>query len=97
MSVSREAHSEDVNAHEELFDKFYDRLPKEFGHERALLKYRVWRSPELWELAPETVVGGGTRMETAQRKTRPVSLTFRLRRAAAVSATDRHLQHIGGR
>ena len=53
MSVSREAHGEDVNAHEEHFDKFYDRLPKEFGHERALLKYRVWRSPELWELAPE--------------------------------------------
>jgi phosphoenolpyruvate carboxykinase (GTP) len=53
MSVSREAQSEDVNAHEEYFDKFYDRLPKEFGHERALLKYRVWRSPELWELAPE--------------------------------------------
>jgi phosphoenolpyruvate carboxykinase (GTP) len=53
MSVSREAQSEDVNAHEDHFDKFYDRLPKEFGHERALLKYRVWRSPELWELAPE--------------------------------------------
>ena len=53
MSVNREAHGEDVNAHEEHFDKFYDRLPKEFGHERALLKYRVWRSPELWELAPE--------------------------------------------
>jgi phosphoenolpyruvate carboxykinase (GTP) len=53
MSVSREAHGEDANAHEEHFDKFYDRLPKEFGHERALLKYRVWRSPDLWELAPE--------------------------------------------
>ena len=53
MSVNREAQGEDVKAHEEHFDKFYDRLPKEFGHERALLKYRVWRSPELWELAPE--------------------------------------------
>jgi phosphoenolpyruvate carboxykinase (GTP) len=53
MSVSREAQSEDVNAHEDHFDRFYDRLPKEFGHERALLKYRVWRSPELWGLAPE--------------------------------------------
>ena len=45
--------SEDVSAHEEHFDRFYDRLPKEFVHERALLKYRVWRSPEVWELAPE--------------------------------------------
>jgi len=53
MSVNRKAHAEDVNAHEEYFDRFYDRLPKEFIHERALLKYRVWRSPELWELAPE--------------------------------------------
>jgi len=53
MSVSREAQSEDVSAHEEHLDKFYDRLPKEFGHERALLKYRVWRSSEMWELAPE--------------------------------------------
>jgi phosphoenolpyruvate carboxykinase (GTP) len=53
MSVNREAQGEDVKTHEEHFDKFYDRLPKEFGHERALLKYRVWRSPELWELAPE--------------------------------------------
>src|SRR5215207_9020622 len=53
MSVNREAQGEDVKDHEEHFDKFYDRLPKEFGHERALLKYRVWRSPDLWELAPE--------------------------------------------
>src|SRR5215213_2092531 len=45
MSVNRKAHGEDVNAHEEYFDRFYDRLPKEFIHERALLKYRVWRSP----------------------------------------------------
>jgi phosphoenolpyruvate carboxykinase (GTP) len=53
MSVTREAHAQDVLAHEEHFDKFYDRLPKEFLHERALLKYRVWRSPDVWELAPE--------------------------------------------
>jgi len=53
MSVNREAHAQDVLAHEEHFDKFYDRLPKEFLHERALLKYRVWRSPDVWELAPE--------------------------------------------
>jgi len=53
MAVNRDAVSEDTRAHEEHFDRFYDRLPKEFVHERALLKYRVWRSPEVWELAPE--------------------------------------------
>jgi phosphoenolpyruvate carboxykinase (GTP) len=53
MTVNRDAVSEDTRAHEEHFDRFYDRLPKEFVHERALLKYRVWRSPEVWELAPE--------------------------------------------
>ncbi len=53
MTVNRDAVSEDTRAHEEHFDCFYDRLPKEFVHERALLKYRVWRSPEVWELAPE--------------------------------------------
>jgi phosphoenolpyruvate carboxykinase (GTP) len=53
MTVNRDAVSEDTRAHEEHFDRFYDRLPKEFVHERALLKYRVWRSPENWELAPE--------------------------------------------
>jgi phosphoenolpyruvate carboxykinase (GTP) len=53
MTVNRDAVSEDTRQHEEHFDRFYDRLPKEFVHERALLKYRVWRSPEVWELAPE--------------------------------------------
>ena len=53
MTVNRDAHAADMHAHEEHFDRFYDRLPKEFGHERALLKYRVWRSPENWGLAPE--------------------------------------------
>jgi phosphoenolpyruvate carboxykinase (GTP) len=53
MTVNRDTHAADMHAHEEHFDRFYDRLPKEFGHERALLKYRVWRSPENWGLAPE--------------------------------------------
>ena len=53
MTVNRDAGSEDARAHEELFDRFFDRLPKEFVYERALLKYRVWRSPEVWGLAPE--------------------------------------------
>jgi phosphoenolpyruvate carboxykinase (GTP) len=53
MSVDRDAHTRDLQEHEVHFDRFYDRLPKEFVHERALLKYRVWRSPDVWALAPE--------------------------------------------
>jgi phosphoenolpyruvate carboxykinase (GTP) len=53
MAVNRDVQSADLLEHEALFDRFYDRLPKEFEHERALLKYRVWRSPDVWELAPE--------------------------------------------
>ena len=49
--MSREAAAAEVNAHEELFDKFFDRLPKEFIFERELLRSRLWRSPERWELA----------------------------------------------
>jgi phosphoenolpyruvate carboxykinase (GTP) len=53
MSVSREAGVAEAQAHEELFDRFLDRLPKEFIFERELLKSRLWRSPERWALEPE--------------------------------------------
>jgi phosphoenolpyruvate carboxykinase (GTP) len=42
-----------VRAHEELFDRFFDRLPKEFIFERESLRSRLWRSPDRWELARE--------------------------------------------
>jgi phosphoenolpyruvate carboxykinase (GTP) len=51
MSVSRDAAAAEVRQHEELFDLFLDRLPKEFVFERELLKSRLWRSPPHWELA----------------------------------------------
>ena len=51
MSVDREAAAEEARSHEELFDKFFDRLPKEFIYLRELFKSRVWRSPQMWELA----------------------------------------------
>jgi phosphoenolpyruvate carboxykinase (GTP) len=51
MSVDRKAAAIEARSHEELFDKFFDRLPKEFVHERELFKSRIWRSPEMWELA----------------------------------------------
>jgi phosphoenolpyruvate carboxykinase (GTP) len=53
MSIDRDAAAGEVRQHEELFDKFLDRLPKEFILERELLRLRLWRSPERWELAHE--------------------------------------------
>jgi phosphoenolpyruvate carboxykinase (GTP) len=53
MEVDREAWKRETLAHEELFLKLLDRLPKEFHHERELLTSRLWRSPEHWQLASE--------------------------------------------
>jgi phosphoenolpyruvate carboxykinase (GTP) len=53
MSVDRDAGASEVRQHEEFFDKFLNRLPKEFLFERELLRSRLWRSPEKWELAHE--------------------------------------------
>jgi phosphoenolpyruvate carboxykinase (GTP) len=51
MAISRSAAASEVRSHEELFDLFLDRLPKEFVFERELLKSRLWRGPPEWELA----------------------------------------------
>ena len=53
MTVGREAGTAEAHSHEELFDRFRDRLPKEFTFERELLRSRLWRSPDRWELAHE--------------------------------------------
>ncbi len=53
MAIDREAAVNEVRQHEELFDRFLDRLPKEFILERELLRLRLWRSPEHWEMARE--------------------------------------------
>ena len=54
MTVGRTAGASEAHAHEEHFDLFFDRLPKEFIFERELLRSRLWRSPAQWELAHET-------------------------------------------
>lgn len=54
MEVDREAWKTEVLAHEELFSRMYDKLPKEFFFMRELLLSGLWRSPEHWSLAPET-------------------------------------------
>jgi phosphoenolpyruvate carboxykinase (GTP) len=51
MQVDRAAGTVEARAHEVHFEKFFDRLPKEFIYERELLKSRLWRSPEVWELS----------------------------------------------
>jgi phosphoenolpyruvate carboxykinase (GTP) len=53
MTVGRDAGTAEAEAHAALFDKFLDRLPKEFIFERELLRSRLWRSPEVWHLAHE--------------------------------------------
>ena len=39
--------------HEELFNRLYDRMPKEFLHMRQLMLSNLWRSPEDVGLEPE--------------------------------------------
>ncbi|MEI8032900.1 MAG: phosphoenolpyruvate carboxykinase (GTP) [Chlorobiaceae bacterium] len=53
MSVDREAWKKELLSHEELFEKIYDRVPKEFTHIRELMLSTLWLSPEHWSLAPE--------------------------------------------
>jgi phosphoenolpyruvate carboxykinase (GTP) len=53
MEVDREAWKQEVLSHEELFEKLYDKLPKEFMFMRELQLSSLWRSPERWTLAPE--------------------------------------------
>jgi len=55
MAVGREAGTAEAHSHEELFDRFLDRLPKEFTFERELLRSRLWRSPERWEIVRERI------------------------------------------
>ena len=55
MEVDREAWKTEVLAHEELFERMYDKLPKEYLFMRELMLSSLWRSPEHWGLAPERV------------------------------------------
>jgi phosphoenolpyruvate carboxykinase (GTP) len=59
MAVAKEPGNIEAHAHEELFDRFFDRLPKEFVYERELLRSRLWRSPDLWEAAAPHHQPGG--------------------------------------
>jgi phosphoenolpyruvate carboxykinase (GTP) len=53
MSIDREEWKKELYDQESLFDRLYDKLPREFGHMRALTLSALWRSPTVWELAAE--------------------------------------------
>jgi len=53
MTIEREPGKQELLSHEELFERMYDKLPKEFFFMRELLLSALWRSPEKWELQPE--------------------------------------------
>jgi phosphoenolpyruvate carboxykinase (GTP) len=55
MTVDSEAWKQELLAHEELFERMYDKLPKEFLFMRQLLLSSLWRSPEVWQLEAEEV------------------------------------------
>jgi phosphoenolpyruvate carboxykinase (GTP) len=54
MLVDREQGKNEMLSHEELFERMYDKLPKEFFYMRELLLSSLWRSPEHWGLQPES-------------------------------------------
>jgi phosphoenolpyruvate carboxykinase (GTP) len=53
MYVDREQWKQELLSHAELFERMYDKLPKEFIFMRELLLSSLWRSPEKWSLEPE--------------------------------------------
>ena len=53
MTIDREPWKKELLSHEELFSRFYDKLPKEFIFMKELLLSALWRSPEQFGLQPE--------------------------------------------
>ena len=53
MGVDTEVWKQEILGHEMLFERLYDRLPKEFVLMRELILSSLWRSPEQWRLADE--------------------------------------------
>lgn len=56
MEVDRELWKEEILSHQALFDKLYDKLPKEFLFMRELTLSSLWRSPERWGMVNERYV-----------------------------------------
>jgi phosphoenolpyruvate carboxykinase (GTP) len=65
MAIDREAWKVELRSHGEMFERLYDRLPKDFLLMRELLLSGLWRSPERWELAHERYLEEDDEQETA--------------------------------
>jgi phosphoenolpyruvate carboxykinase (GTP) len=52
MTVDRDEWRRELLLHEELFEKLFDRLPKEFPPMRQLLQSSLWRAPRKMEMPP---------------------------------------------
>ena len=48
MKIDPEAWKVELLGHQELFEKMYDKIPKEFFYMRELILSSVWRSPGKW-------------------------------------------------
>jgi len=57
MAVDREQWQAEILAQTELFNRLYDRLPKEFLHVKQLILSSIWRAPKHWEQFAERNVG----------------------------------------
>ena len=53
MSIDREEWKHELLAHQELFERMYDSLPKEYLFMRQLLLSSLWRSPAQWSMEAE--------------------------------------------
>jgi phosphoenolpyruvate carboxykinase (GTP) len=53
MNIDTEEWKKELRGHEELFERMYDKLPKEFLFMRQLLLSSLWRSPLTWKLEAE--------------------------------------------
>lgn len=53
ITIDRESWKSELFSHEEMFSRFYNRLPKEFFFMRELLLSSLWRSPEYFGQQPE--------------------------------------------
>jgi phosphoenolpyruvate carboxykinase (GTP) len=53
MTIDREEWKKELVGHQELFERMYDKLPKEFLFMRQLLLSGLWRSPAHWSMESE--------------------------------------------
>ncbi|MEJ5171017.1 MAG: phosphoenolpyruvate carboxykinase domain-containing protein, partial [Fimbriimonadales bacterium] len=57
MAVDRDQWNAEILAQTELFNRLYDRLPKEFLFVKELLLSNIWRAPKHWEQFAESSGG----------------------------------------